>query len=112
VGEISKLTTTGKSLYHGVTQVGTTPIRLCPNLETHQGIVVRAPGQADVDAADQPIGNTGLVYLGDHRVTADHSNTGGFPLLPGMAIVIPINDPSELYVVATKQNQIVQWMGL
>jgi hypothetical protein len=87
-------------------------VRVCPNLETNQGIIVRAPGAADVDADNESIGNTGLVYIGDSRVTADHENTGGFPLLPGTAVVVPINDPSELYVVATKPDQIVQWMGL
>jgi hypothetical protein len=112
VGDITKVTTTGKALYHGVTVVGTTPVRVCPNMETNQGILVRAPGGADMDGSDTPIGNTGLVYIGDARVTADHSNTGGFPLTPGTAVSVPINDPSELYVVATKPNQVVQWMGL
>lgn len=112
MGEVHKLTTTGKSLYHGVTPVGTSPVRVCPNLETNQGIMVRAPGSADVDADSQSIGNTGLVYIGDSRVTADHSAAGGFPILPGTAVVIPIKDPSELWVVATKPDQVVQWIGL
>ena len=31
---------------------------------------------------------------------------------PGTAVVIPINDPSELWVIATKPNQVIQWIGL
>lgn len=112
MAELSKVTTRSKALYHGCTVVGTTPVRVCPNMETNQGILVRAPGGADMDGSDEAIGNTGLVYIGDSRVTADHSNTGGFPLTPGTCVSVPITDPSELYVVATKPNQVVQWMGL
>jgi hypothetical protein len=110
--EISRLTTTPKTLYQGVTQVSTSAIPVAPQVETNQGIILRAPGTVDVDSVGAPLGNTGLVYVGDARVTADHSTTGGFPLCPGMSIVLPIKDPSLVYVIATKPGQVVQWIGL
>ena len=104
MGEISKLTTTSKTLKHGVTIVGTTRVRVGKKIETNHGIMVRAPGIPDVDAGGSPLGNDGVVYIGDERVTADHSNTGGFPLVPGTAVVLPTNDPSEIWAIATKPN--------
>lgn len=110
--DINKNTTTAKTLFHGNTPVGTSRVRVGKKLETNQGILVRAPGPNDLDGSDQSIGNTAVVYVGDSRVTADHSQTGGFPLCPGTAVVLPISDPSELYAIATKPNQVLQWIGL
>lgn len=110
--EISKHTTGAKTLHHGVTIVGTSRVRVGHKIETNQGIIVRAPGTGDVDGSGNPIGNDGVVYVGDARVTADHNQTGGFPIVPGTAVVLPINDPSEVWAIANKPGQVVQWLGM
>jgi len=109
--QIGKQTAPVAQLRYGHTVVGTSRVKLSElTFEARQGILVRCPGALDVDGADDPVGNAGVVYVGDYRVTADQSDTGGFPLVPGSGVVLPVEDPSELYVIATHAAQIVSWM--
>lgn len=111
--EVSKQTTLADRLRYGHTAVGTTRVPLCAaGIATKQGVLVRCPGADDVDGSDNPIGNDGVVYIGDYRVTADQTETGGFPLTPGTGLMIPVEDPSSLYIISDKINQDIAWMGL
>lgn len=104
--EVIKEVTTTRDLYHGHTVVTVEPTRLCERFPTRRGLLVRCPGSAD------PNPNTAPVWIGRSTVTADSSPTGGMPILPGMALVIPVDDPSLLYVVSTDVNQDIAWMGV
>jgi len=54
-----------------------------------------------------------VVYVGRKCVTADlNPGTGGMPLLPGCAIELPLEDPSQVYAVSLTPNQDVAWMGV
>jgi len=47
-------------------------------------------------------GNTATVYVGISTVTADAADgTDGFPLAAGESVVIPVIDPSKIYVIAS-----------
>jgi len=73
-----------------------------------KGILIRAPG-----ADDAAGGNSGVVYIGGARVTADNSEgTGGFPLPPGRSVDIPECDPSTIWVITDGATQDVAWIGL
>lgn len=54
-----------------------------------------------------PPTNTAPVYVGTSNVSA----TNGVPFYPGVAIVIPIDDPAKLHIFAAT-NQTVAWMVL
>jgi hypothetical protein len=46
--------------------------------------------------------NTAVVYVGTSTVTADAADgTDGFPLAAGESIVIPVIDPSTVYLIAS-----------
>ena len=46
--------------------------------------------------------NTAVVYVGISTVTADAADgTDGFPLAAGESIVIPVIDPSTVYLIAS-----------
>lgn len=52
--------------------------------------------------------NTAPVYVGIAGVTA----ASGFPIAAGTTSpVIPVNDPSTLYVISTGGSQEVRWIG-
>ena len=71
----------------------------------NRGMVVRAPGPSDLYP------NTDTVFIGGPHVTADFSDTGGLPLIPGSAVELPFEDPSLIYVVSPSENQDVAWLG-
>jgi hypothetical protein len=47
------------------------------------------------------------VYVGDENVTT----SSGFPILPGAAIELPVDDPSKIYVVSASPQSLA-WMGV
>ena len=104
----TKETSSTKELKHGHTVVGLVAVPLTGSAEIcDRGVLIRAPGVND------PIPNTGLVWIGRRHVTADSDEgTGGVPLEPGANIVIPVEDPSTLYVISNVDNQDVAWMGI
>jgi len=52
--------------------------------------------------------NTVVIYLGPHGVTTD----SGYPLPAGEELLIPIEDPSKVYVVATLAADCKVWVNL
>ncbi len=100
--EIIKETTDVKLLKYGHTAVGLSPVQLCNSFTTRRGILLQADR-----------GNSWAVYIGiGPFVQANNSEAGGLPLQPGHSIVIPIDDPSALYVVSADTDQDVAWFGV
>jgi len=97
-----------RDVHHGCTEVGTTEVGLInPDLHFHTGIVVRAPG------ADDPTPNTAPVWIGRKGVTANNNEqTGGFPVMPGAVLTIPVDRPAALYCISTAAGQTLAWMGV
>ena len=53
------------------------------------------------------------MYVGCKCVTADsNAGTGGMPILPGSAIELPVEDPSQVYAVSLSPGQDLAWMGV
>ena len=94
-------------LKHGHTVVGLTRIRLTSQqYRLIKGLVIRAPG------ADDPVPNTGRIWIGGSAVTADSNvGTGGMPLVPGESIELPVDDPTKIYAISDIATQDVAWMG-
>jgi hypothetical protein len=103
-----KETSPSSELQHGHTVVGLVPEPLTTMAAKFQrGVLVRTPGAGDL------VPNTDIVFVGRKGVTADYNTgTGGLPLLPGSAVELPVEDPSQLYVVSLSPNQDVAWMGV
>lgn len=103
-----KETSPNGDLQHGHTVVGPTavPLTTAPAKFT-RGIIVRAPGAGDL------VPNTDIVFIGRSAVTADSAEgTGGMPLLPGASMELPLEDPSQVYVISLSPAQDVAWMGV
>jgi hypothetical protein len=103
-----KETSPAKDLHHGHTVVGTVPVVLTNlNFVLVRGVLLRAPGASDL------VPNTDIVFVGRRNVTADYDpGTGGLPLVPGAVMELPVDDPSQVYVVSGSPNQDVAWMGI
>ena len=96
-------TSPSDELHHGHTAVGGTAVQLT-NLafQLDRGLLVKA------DAA-----NSAPVWIGRKAVTADsHSDTGGMPVEPGEALVLPVDDPSKVFAISTAADQDLAWMGI
>lgn len=106
--EITNETSAAADLIHGHTAVGVTTVPLTTlSLKCVRGLLLRAPGPGEDDA------NTDVVYCGRAAVTADaDTNTGGFPILPGSTLFLPVDDPSKVYVVSPSASQSLAWMGV
>lgn len=88
--------------------VGTSAV-LINNLEFQfiKGILLRAPG------LDDPITNTAPIWIGNANVTADSViETGGFPIVAGASIFIPVEFISGLYAISTAADQKLAWLGV
>jgi hypothetical protein len=87
-------TTDTKELKWGHTVVGTTAVKLTAlEFKFEKGLLLRAPGSSDV--------------------TADsNAGTGGMPLAPGESINLPVDDPTEVYVISDAASQDIAWMGV
>lgn len=75
-----------------------------PSDGVYRGVLLKAPGTTD----DTP--NTLSVFVGNSKVTADQASTGGFPLAPGESLVLPLTNPSKVYVIATDTAQKINWV--
>ncbi len=97
-----------KELHWGHTVVGVTAVRLTSlGFEFSKGLLLRAPG------ADDPTPNTNFIWVGGSGVTADSdTGTGGIPIPPGDSINLPVNDPTEVYVISDAAAQEIAWMGV
>jgi hypothetical protein len=105
--EVVKQTSPVKDLRFGHGVAGLAASKLTPNSVTLlQGILFRCPGSKD------PTANTKPVWVGRSGVTADSSANGGMPVVPGSSLFIPIDDPSELWVISTLANQDYAWLGV
>lgn len=104
---IDKETVGAGSLRNGHTVVGATPTKLTDLTSTVvKGILLRCPGSVD------PVSNTAPVWIGGPSVTADSSETGGIPILPGDSMMVPLERLDSLYVVSTAINQDIAWLGI
>jgi hypothetical protein len=103
-----KETSPSSALQHGHTVVGPVAVPLTPlSMKLVRGILLRAPGPNDLNP------NTDVIFVGRKAVTADAAvGTGGVPLLPGSSIDLPIEDPSQIYVISQSSNQDLAWMGV
>ena len=103
----TKETSPSRELRHGHTVVGRTPVPLTNlSFKFNRGVLVRAPGAAD------SVPNTDIVFIGGPNVTADTTDTGGLPLVPGNAAELPIEDPSLVYAVSGSESQDLAWLGV
>ena len=102
-----KETSPNGDLRHGHTVVGQTARPLATDAaKFNRGILIRAPGAGDL------VPNTDIVWIGRKAVTADYNvGTGGMPLLPGAAVELPVEDPSQVFVISGTDNQDVAWVG-
>jgi len=56
--------------------------------------------------------NTDTIWIGKTGVTADSNVlTGGFPLVPGSGIVLPISEMANLYAISGTASQDLAWLG-
>jgi hypothetical protein len=104
----TKETSPSGDLRHGHIVVGTEAVALT-NLDFKfvRGILLRTPGASDL------VPNTDVVYVGRRAVTADsNEGTGGMPLPPGSVIELPLEDPTQIYVVSGSEGQDLAWMGV
>jgi hypothetical protein len=92
---INELVTT----YHVV--VGVTAVLINPlKFQFQKGILLRTPESTD------PVPNDAPVWIGSVKVTADSdTGTGGFPLIPGASLFIPVEFAKGLYVISTDADQ-------
>jgi len=95
-------------LRNGHKAVGQTAVQLTPqSFQAEKGILIRVPGDTDA------VPNTAPVWVAQNPgVTADSTDSGGFPLAPGESISLPVNNPSKLYVISTAASQTIAWMGI
>lgn len=94
-----------QAMQNGWATVGTSPAQLTDNaFQGYQGIILRAPGSQD----DNP--NTDVIYVSTNpALTANDGPAGGFAIVPGMAIGIPLDKVSKLYAVSTATGQKLSW---
>ena len=97
-----------KGLRWGHKVVGATAVKLTDlTFEFSKGLLLRAPG------SDDPAPNTNFIWVGGAGVTADSNvGTGGMPIAPGESINLPLDDPTEVYVISDAATQEIAWMGV
>jgi len=97
-----------KMLKHGHAVVGATAAKLTLlDFPCMKGVLLRAPG------ADDPVPNTAPIWIGSSAVTADSDpGTGGIPILPGESFSLPIDNPTDAWVVSTAADQDLAWLGV
>ena len=97
-----------KGLRWGHKVVGATAVKLTTKeYGFFKGLLLRTPG------SDDGTPNTNFIWVGGSGVTADsNAETGGMPLAPGDSINLPVNDPTEIYVISDAASQEIAWMGV
>jgi hypothetical protein len=99
--QITQETTDRRELRHGHVAVGLSAVQLTNSFLTFRGVLIRSDDS-----------NTASVYIGTANVRADNSESGGVPLPAGQSIVIPIADPSGLFLISTDTDQDISWLSL
>jgi hypothetical protein len=100
--------TIDKPLKNRVVIVGATAVPVNPfKFRFMKGIVLYAPGSND------PVPNTAPIWIGNVNVTADlEIETGGFPLVPGSQITLPVEYLTKLHAISTAADQHLLWIGV
>lgn len=92
----------------GHKSVGTSHVQLFPTISVsnvYKGVMIRTPGSSD------PAANSAPIWIGKDNVTADSTpGTGGFPLIPGATIVIPLEIVDQIYAISTAASQDLAYM--
>ncbi len=88
--------------------VGVTAVKVNPfGFQFTKGIQLYAPGPNDATP------NTATVWIGNAQVTSDHAiETGGFPLIPGSSLFLPVEFVDDLYVISASASQLLTWLGV
>lgn len=105
-------TSPAADLRHGVTVVGTDAVPLLgvdtpKGFNIHRGILIRCPASTAETLAGVAV-NTHPVWIGGPGVTPEN----GFPIPPGNAIRVPIDDAKNLWLISTTISQRVAWISL
>jgi hypothetical protein len=105
---ITRETINTKELKWGHKVVGATAVKLTElEFVFSKGLLLRAPGTDDATP------NTNFIWVGGAGVTANSNvGTGGMPLAPGDSINLPLDDPTEVYVISDAAAQEIAWMGV
>jgi hypothetical protein len=92
--------------YHLV--VGVTAVEINPlGFQFQKGILLRTPESTD------PVPNDAPIWIGSAQVTADSdTETGGFPLIPGASLFIPVEFVKGLYAISTLADQDIALIGV
>jgi len=85
-----------KDFSHNQKTVGTTAVQLAETNHAVYGVVI----VPDLDADEK-------LYVGKTGVTASNGL-----LVPAGGIMVPVSDPSQLFVIASAADQTVTWMVL
>ncbi len=103
VVQIGQETFRSDQLDHGHIAVGTSAAQLLDrDLGFKSGIILYASSA-----------NVANIWIGRESVTADaDSNTGGFPLVPGSSVELPIAELNSVFGVSTSAAQDLAWIGV
>jgi len=88
--------------------VGLTAVKVNPlGFRFTKGILLRTPGTLDA------VPNAASVWIGMVNITADTNiETGGFPLVPGSSLFLPVEFLEGLYAISTSTDQNLAWVGV
>lgn len=104
--EINKETVRG--ILHGWCDVPTdAPVQITP-LEhvAFKGVLIYCPGSQMPGE-----GNTAPVWIGGNKIAAnDTDGSGGFPIMPGSTMALPVERPNEVWVISSDPGQKIAWM--
>lgn len=98
--EVGSETSKAEDVRHGRTTVNAMQSELCPGFPCYRGILVKASPS-----------NEGVIYIGTKGVTADDGPRGGYPLVAGESVTIPVKNPEKLWVIADQDGQLIAWIG-
>jgi len=100
---IGKETVRSADLDHGHLVVGVAAAQLFSrDLRVKYGVLLYAAPE-----------NSANIWIGKSGVTADNNAvTGGFPLIPGSSIILPIEDMVNIYGISTAATQDLTWLGV
>ncbi len=57
--------------------------------------------------------NAANIWIGKSGVTANtNAVTGGFPLVPGSSLILPVAEMQHIYAISTSTSQDLAWIGI
>jgi len=101
---MARIATKGGFLHGRKSGIGTTAVQLTTTRgRFRRGVLIKAAN-----------GNSGTIYVGtSSSVTADSADaTDGFELAAGGSVVVEVQDPSNVFVIASEAGQKVFWTGV